>query len=350
MKPLMWALRVHGPDDLRRDEVPRPEAGPGEVLARVAAAGICHTDLEVLSGEHGAIGRGLTTYPFVPGHEWAGYVAEVGEGVTGLCEGDLVVGETGIGCLRCRLCLTGHHNMCRQVTETGILGRDGAMREYHVQRADFVHRYPQDDPELAALVEPASVGVYTCQRLQVSPLDRVAIIGGGTIGQFSLQAARAFGALQTVMVTRSAPKLRLAREFDADAVVNSAEQDLVAWAEEATGGDFFDVVLECAGSPESMHDALELGGYASRIAVVGYGGLEPLGHGMPTVIDREQTIIGVRGSPHVYPQTIALMERGTICGRPVISHRFGVGDFAEAFEVAKRGGADVMKVMLRMTG
>ncbi|MEN6642325.1 MAG: alcohol dehydrogenase catalytic domain-containing protein [Armatimonadia bacterium] len=337
----MWALRVHGPNDLRMEEVPQPQAGPGEVVVRVAAAGICHTDLEVISGEHGAILRGLTKYSITPGHEWAGYVTEVGEGVEGLREGDLVVGETGIGCLRCRLCLTGHHNLCPQGTETGIVRRDGAMREYHVQRADFVHRFPVDDPELAALVEPASVGVYACLKTAVTPLDRVAVVGGGSIGQFCAQAAKVFGARHVAMVTRSEPKLRLARELGADETVNSKEVDLAEWA------GLFDVVIEAAGTAGAFRDALQLGGYTSRIGVVGLSGREPVA-AMETLIDREQTIIGVRGSPNVYPQTVEMLAGDALKGRPVISHRFGIDEYEEAFALARRGGAEVMKIMLVM--
>lgn len=343
----MWALRVHGPNDLRMEEVPQPQAGPGEVVVRVAAAGICHTDLEVISGDHGAILRGLTKYPITPGHEWAGYVTEVGEGVERLGEGDLVVGETGIGCLRCRLCLTGHHNLCPQGTESGIVRRDGAMREYHVQRADFVHRFPVDDPELAAVVEPASVGVYTCQKTGVTPLDRVAVVGGGSIGQFCAQAAKAFGARQVAMVTRSDPKLRLARELGVDETANSGAVEVVEWAAGVTEGQLFDVVIEAAGTPEAFRDALQLGGYTSRIGVVGLSGREPLA-GLETLIDREQTVIGVRGSPNVYPQTIEMLASGVLKGRQVISHRFAIDDYEEAFALAKRGGAQVLKILLVM--
>lgn len=343
----MRRLRVYGPQDVRLEEAPRPQPGPGEVLVRVAAVGICRTDLELYDGIHGAIVAGIQQYPFVPAHEWSGHVVEVGEDVTGLAVGDLVIGETGIGCMRCALCRSGHHQLCPNGTETGIVRRDGAMREYHVQAADFVHRF-SGDPEIGALVEPASVGVYSCHKTGVSPLDRVAVIGGGAIGQCCLQAARAFGARQLVMVSRSAPKLNMAARTGADAVVNSATGDLVAAALELTGGALFDVVLEAAGTEGAFRDSLLVGGYVSRIGLVGYSSREPFGYGFETVIDREQTIIGVRGSPHVYPQTIALIERGEMQLAELVSHRYPLEQYAEAFAVAQTGGPDVMRVLLKM--
>ena len=349
MAEMMKALRLHGPHDLRLEEMPRPTAGPGEVVVHIAAAGICWTDIELYKGIHGALLRGLREYPFTPGHEWSGHVVEVGEGVGHLQAGDLVVGETGIGCLRCELCLAGHHQLCPEGSETGIVRRDGAMREYHVQNADFVHRFPGGgDPVVAALTEPASVGVYACRRTGVSPLDRVAIVGGGTIGQCSLQAARAFGARQLVMVSRSLPKLALAEQYGADAVINSRETDLLAAATELTDGALFDVVVEAAGTEAAFRDALVIGGYVSRIALVGLSSAEPFGYGLETIINREQTIQGLRGSPHVYPQTIQMIETGVLQLAPLLTHRFAFEDYAAAFALAERGGPDVLKVALTL--
>jgi L-iditol 2-dehydrogenase len=347
MTATMRALRVHGVRDVRLEELPRPEPGPGEVLVRIAAVGICRTDLELYDGIHGAILSGIQQYPFVPAHEWCGDVVQVGEGVDNLQVGDRVIGETGIGCLRCPLCLSGHHQLCPNGTETGIVRRAGAMREYHVQAATFVHRF-DGAAHLGALVEPASVGVYSCHKVGVSPLCRVAVIGGGAIGQCCLQAARAFGARQTVMVSRSAPKLAMAQRHGADAVVNSKTTDLVAAARELTEGDLFDVVIEAAGTEGAFRDALLVGGYVSRIALVGYSAREPFGHGLETVIYREQTIIGVRGSPHVYPQTIALMARGDLQLEELVSHRYPLAQYQEAFAVAEAGGPEVMRVLIEM--
>jgi L-iditol 2-dehydrogenase len=348
MAETMRGLCIHGPDDLRLESMARPEPAPDEVLVRVAAAGVCGTDVEVLAGVHGALLSGATAYPMVPAHEWSGYVVEVGVEVRHLQVGDLVVGETGIGCFHCPLCFGGHHQLCPNGTETGITRRAGAMREFHTQRADFVHRFPLDDPELAALVEPASVGVYACHKTAISPLDRVAVVGGGAIGQLCLQAARVFGARLTMLVTRSEPKLSLARSLGADLAVSSAEVDLASYAAEVTDGDLFDVVIEAAGTESAFYDSLLIGGYASRIGMVGLSNRGPLGYGLWTVIDREQTIIGVRGSPHVYPQTIEMMVAGRISARPLVSHRFALGEYAEAFATARAGGPTVMKVLLKL--
>ena len=156
----MKALRVVGPADIRIEDVPAPQPGPDEVLVEIHAAGICGTYLEIVFGRHRWYHDGTASFPMTPGHEWSGYVREVGCEVTHLKPGDLVSGETGIGCRNCELCLTGHHNICSKVTETGILGRDGAMRQFHVQAANFVHKHGDIDPDAAELAEPTAVAVY----------------------------------------------------------------------------------------------------------------------------------------------------------------------------------------------
>jgi L-iditol 2-dehydrogenase len=343
----MKAVRVVGPRQMRLEEMPQPEPRPGDVLVRVAAVGVCQTDLEIMTGLHGWIASGDSRYPLTPGHEWSGYVEALGDGVAQLQVGDLVVGETGIGCGQCRWCLAGHHNICPDVTESGILGRDGAMREYHVQPATFVHRFPGDDPETAALTEPATVGVYACHQAAVSPLDRVAVVGCGTIGQFCVQAARAGGARYLLAVSRSEYKLRLAEQLGADLAVSSAERDPGQVAAEVTRGELFDVVIEAGGKAEALNAAVQLCGRNGRLVVVGYASPEPYGFSLQTIIDRELTLIGVRGSPNVYAQTIDLMARGAIRAEPLISARFPLQEYEAAFALAEAGQADVLKVLVK---
>ncbi len=343
----MKAVRVLGPSQLVLDEVPAPIPGSGDVLVRIAAVGICQTDIEIVSGVHGWITDGQSRYPLVPGHEWSGYVEALGAEVSHLALGDLVVGETGIGCGQCRWCRTGHYNVCPDVTEAGILGRDGALREYHVQPARFVHRFPLGDPDNAALVEPATVAVRACQRGAVSPLDRVAVVGCGSIGLLCVQAARAFGARFVLAVSRSDYKLRLAETLGADRAVSSAAVSIAKVAQETTGGDAFDVVIEAGGNAEAFNDAVQLCGRLGRLVVVGYASPEAYGYSLQTIIDREQTLVGVRGSPNVYPQTIDLMAAGRIRVEPLISARFTLGEYARAFELAVSRKPDVLKVLVK---
>ncbi len=342
----MRALRIHGVREMRLEEVDEPRAGPGEVLVRVLAAGICGTDIEVLHGLHGAYRAGIARLPITPGHEWAGVVEQVGDGVGAFRPGQLVTGETGIGCLRCKYCLTGHHNLCPNVVETGIFNRDGAMRELHVHPEIFTHSAEGLEAEQAALVEPATVAVHACRRGRVSFADRVAVLGCGPIGLLAIQAARVFGARYVLATSRSEPKLRLAEELGADRAVNVARQDLLKIASEVTGGEGFDVVLECSGSLDALDQALDIAGRLGRVVVVGVYRGEPFGRDVDRILGKELEVIGSVGSPHVWPETIDMIRRDQIRVDPVISHRFPLSRWQEAFELAERGGPDVLKILL----
>ena len=342
----MKAIQVEAPGVVRLIEAPRPVPGPDEALIEVAFVGVCHTDIEVMRGTHGAYASGRARYPIVPGHEWSGWVREVGADVRTVAPGDVVTGETGIGCLRCSLCISGVHNCCPRGTETGIINRDGAMREWHVQPAAFVHKLQSIPPDEGALVEPASVAVYACRRAGVVPGDRVAVCGGGSIGQLCVQAARAYGARYVMLTSRSAPKLRLAEELGADRAVNAAAEDLAAVARDVTAGEMFDVTIEAAGTAEALNDAVRIAGPRGRVAVLGYASSEPYGHSLGKLIGEEVSLIGVRGSPGVWPLTIDLIAQGRISVAPLMTRRLGLEQYEEAFGLVAAGAPDLLKVLL----
>lgn len=344
----MRAVRIEAAGRLRLIDTPVPDPGQGEILVRVGFAGICFTDVEVLQGNHEAYLSGWAKYPIVPGHEWAGRVVALGEGVEGFAPEDLVTGETGIGCMRCPLCLSGAYNCCPDVVETGIINRDGAMREYHLHPARFTHKIDGLTSRIGALVEPASVGVYACRRAGVGPGDRVLVCGGGSIGQLCSQAARALGAEQVVLTSRSREKLDLAVRLGADAAINAAGEDARQRARELTSGDLFTVAIEAAGTGAALDDCLALAAPRGRIALVGYADDEPYAHSLTKIIGVELSIIGVRGSPGVWPETIAMVREKRLQLEPLISHEYPVEQYAEAFETASKGGPNVLKALLNL--
>ncbi|MBM3500000.1 MAG: zinc-binding dehydrogenase [Armatimonadetes bacterium] len=341
----MNALRYHADEGLLLEDIPAPAPGPGEVLLEVRAVGVCRTDIEIVEGSHPFYVNGGPEQPLVPGHEWSGVVRELGAGVFGPPVGTLVTGETGIGCGACDLCRIGQHNACPHRVETGIFGRDGAMRELHVHPAALTYPCTRLSPEEAALVEPASVGVYAAQRAGVRPGDRVIVLGGGSIGQMALQAARAFGATEVMLATRSPEKLALAAQLGADATFDAGAQDFVAAVMEHTSGDGVHVVIEASGSNQSLRDAVSLARPLARIVILGVFE-QPWVQEIGPLVANEYTILPTVGSPGVWPLTISLMERGRIQAGPLISGRFPIADYRWAFETVARGGPTTIKCLL----
>ncbi len=193
----MKAVRAHGPGDLRYEEIPMPSVGPDDVLVRIRAAGICGTDLEIADGTAVHIRSGRARLPFIPGHEWAGEVVEVGPKVAGFSAGDRVTGECSVGCRTCRYCLKGWYNQCLNLTETGILNRDGGFAEFISFPCFYLHHTDGMSFDAAVSVEPTGIALNAVKLTGITPADFVVVMGPGPIGLFAVQLARAYGALRT---------------------------------------------------------------------------------------------------------------------------------------------------------
>jgi len=339
------ALRTFGPRDSRIVDQPRPQVGPAEALMRVRAVGICRTDLEIFGGHHPEYASGIAHYPIVLGHEWSGEVVEVGAEVTSLGIGDRAVGETGIGCMSCDLCKSGRYHLCPFGTETGVINRDGALRQYHVAPAFSLHKHNLPH-EQACLIEPASVGVYAAMKAGVSPGENAAVIGDGAIGLLCVQAAKAAGAAEVALVGHHDDRLQVGQRLGADKTINSHSADPVPTLAELAESCRPGVVIEAAGAADALDIALHIVARGGVVAVVGYSAAEPYRHSLAPIIGGEIELLGVRGSPNCWPQTIRLIEAGAIVIEPLVGPRFSLDDFADALSAAQSGVAGAARIII----
>jgi alcohol dehydrogenase, propanol-preferring len=238
-------------------EVPTPEPGAGQILVRIEASGLCHTDIHAARGDWPV----KPTPPFIPGHEGVGIVEVIGDGVTEYAAGDRVaIPWLGYACGRCEYCVTGWETLCEAQLNTGY-AIDGGHAEYAVADARYVIRVPDGiDPAEAAPLTCAGVTTYKAVKVGgVTPGDRVAIFGIGGLGHLALQYAQIFGG-ETIAVDVTEEKLALAKQLGAAHLVNAATTDPVA-AIEALGGA--DVAVVLAANPrvlEQAHASLRRGG------------------------------------------------------------------------------------------
>jgi propanol-preferring alcohol dehydrogenase len=238
-------------------DIPIPEPADGQVLVRIEASGLCHTDIHAARGDWPV----KPTPPFVPGHECVGIVERIGAGVTDRAVGDRVaIPWLGHACGVCEYCITGWETLCEAQLNTGY-AIDGGHAEYAVADARFVIRVPEGiDPAIAAPLTCAGVTTYKAVKVGgVTPGDRVVIFGIGGLGHLALQYAQIFGG-ETIAVDVTEEKLALARKLGAAHVVNAATTDPVA-AIEALGGA--DVAVVLAANPkvlEQAHASLRRGG------------------------------------------------------------------------------------------
>ena len=268
-RPLMRAARYYGPGTgLVVETLPVPEPGPGEALVRVTATGLCHTELQFLAGT-----LNLGVAPLTLGHEIAGEVAELGEGVHDLRPGDRVVVYYDNPCGECEWCQSGREHLCPNMgPQIGFTG-DGGFAEYVRVPARNLLVVPEGlaAEEAATLCCSAATALHAVRAVaQVQPGETVLVYGVGAVGLAIVQLARLAGAT-AIAVGRSAEKLALARDLGADLVLNAREQDVVAETLRATPHEGVDVVFELVGAAETMTNSVAVLRRRGRLVFVGYG-------------------------------------------------------------------------------
>jgi L-iditol 2-dehydrogenase len=318
----MRALVFTAPGQAEVVDVACPEPGPGEVLVRSRVVGVCHSDLELLAGRYIIPIR----YPIIPGHEWAGEVAAAGPGVEGFRAGDPVVGECVVG-------PGGRDHFGFSIS--------GAAAEHFIARAEWLHKIP---PHLTftqgALVEPFSVAYAAVRTGVIDPSDRVAVLGGGPIGLLSAMAA--VGRNAAVMLIEPRPDRRAkGLELGVSHAIDPAAGDLPEQVRELTDGRLFDVVIESAGHPEAMAQALTIAGDHGRIVYVGIdvGSKVPAELGL--IQARSLRIQGIVGSAGVWPQAIRFLGSGVVDPSPVVTARYPLGTAVEALGAASLGSGNI---------
>lgn len=334
----MKAALLSAPGDIDIVEAPMPNAGAGQALVRVRAAGICGSDLHAYRGS-----SAFQVYPTTPGHEVAGEVAALGPAVTSLSVGDHVVLDPMVRCGTCYPCRKGRYNCCTTLKVMGV-HVDGAFAEYVAVDATRLHRIAKSVPfESAALVEPLCVSAHGVARARVTAEDSVLVIGAGTIGLGAMLMAKQQGARVAISDTLPA-KLALARELGADATFD-AGADVLAAVMDWTDGEGANVVIEAVGHPATTRAALDYVSSAGRVAVIGITQKE-VAVPVPLLVRKELDIIASRNSREQFPRVVPLVESARIDPAPLRSHTFAFAHIREAITAAIERPDEVRKAVL----
>ena len=348
---LMRAAVTRDWNDIQIEQVPVPDIESGEVLVRVGACGICGTDLKILAGLYQ--GYCPPSLPFIQGHEWAGTVAALGDGVVGLQVGDRVTAENHQGCGTCVNCRSGRYNLC-EGAGTGnsahkIYGHSsqGAFAEYAVRPARLLHKLPDTVSfEEGTLVNQGALGLHAIHRCGIEPGDTVAVIGPGLIGLVTMQLAKAFGAARVIVVGHG-PRLDLARELGADDLVDGTKGNSTEGLRALTNGRGVDCVFECAGTPAAIKTALSSVKRGGRIALIGLTGNQLIDVNMDRLTLDEIDVFGVRSSPNSYPELINLITAGKVNVGKLVSRVYPLERIAEAIEAFRNREAGAIRMVVR---
>ncbi|QZA34327.1 zinc-dependent alcohol dehydrogenase family protein [Hydrogenibacillus sp. N12] len=333
-------LRGIGRIELEEREVPSPAYG--EVVIRVEACGICGTDQHIY---HGLPGSAAVTPPRVLGHELAGEVVEIGEGVSELSIGDRVSVDPNIYCGRCRYCRDGRPHLCESLQAVGVT-RDGGMAEYCRVPVANCHRLPDSMSSIeGAMVEPLGCVLHGIRKINVWPGASVLIIGGGFIGQLMLQAVKLHGASPVIISEPDEAKHELALRLGADVVVNPLRGDDLERELKRIGGA--DIVVECVGKAETMQQAVQSARKGGQILLFGVSSPDTRIAISPyEVFSKELTIRGSFINPHTHTAAISLIEQGKVRISPLISHTFRLEEVPEVMR--KYPELHVMKGIIRI--
>ncbi len=324
----MRAAVLHGPRDLRVEPLPDLSPGPGEAVVRVRAVGLCGTDYRIWTGER------PVTYPLVMGHEFIGEVLGVGAGVSNIRVGEKVAVEPNYSCGACPLCREGNRNLCLARTAVGI-DVNGGLAEQACLPARVCWPAPRElsDDQLL-LAEPLAVVTRAVGRAAVQPGETAAVLGVGTLGLLGVQVLKARG-VSVLAVGRTEARLDVARAVGADAVAASTATvpaaTPAAAARALSGREGVDLVIETAGTPEAVGQAIELARPGGRIVLTG------LPHAPSSVeffwvVRRELSVLGSMIYQTEFPEAIRLLADGKVRTERLLTHRFPLADALQAFQ------------------
>ncbi len=313
----MRAAMFYGVGELEVTQLPVPAPGSGDVLLRVAACGVCGTDHHIYHGEF------ATRPPLIIGHEYAGIVEAVGDGVTDLEPGMRIAIDPNISCGICRPCQRDQVHMCRNLTALGV-DQDGGFTEYSLAPRTQCYPLPEGVSLLeGAMVEPVACCVHGIDLAGIRAGDTVAIIGGGAIGQILAQLARLQGASYLVLSDPVASRREMALRLGADAVIDPTVDEPLATGGTLEGG--VDVVIEAVGSARTTAQAID---WAAPGATVLWFGVTPPGDVVPVepnlIFQKELTIRGARINPHTHGRALALLASGRLAVGELITQQISL--------------------------
>ncbi|KAK9814757.1 hypothetical protein WJX72_011022 [[Myrmecia] bisecta] len=349
------AAMLYGPNDLRYVRLPLgPRPPPQQVRLEMKAVGICGSDVHYV--RKGRLADFVVESPLVLGHESAGRIIELGEGVKGLKVGDRVAVEAGIPCWDTALSRTGRYNLCPRLAFHATPPHHGSMAQFIDHPATFCYKLPDSlSYEQGAMCEPLSVGIHAVQRAKVQPGMNVAVLGAGPIGLMALLGAKAFGADDIAISDIKTDNLELATSLGASVAIcqsrGASPADVAAQIRAALPPRGPDVVIDCVGFDSTVQTALEACNPGGKVVLLGLG--QDGMHQAPLALSttREIDLIGSFRYNNTYPICLHLMKSRRVDVLPLITHRFSFDEdsLAAAFDTAARAAeTKSIKVMFNL--
>ena len=349
MAETMEALVVIEPSVLEIHQIPIPVPGRNEVLARVRSVSICGTDAHLIHGDYP--GFWPPAFPFTPGHEWAGDIVALGEGAElyGWKVGDRVSGTSHNACGACQKCVEGHYNLCENYGKEGLHKQyghsyQGVDATYAVHNIKCIFHLPDSvSYDEGAVVDPASIGLHVARRGNIQAGDTVVVTGAGAVGLLAGDSALVCGAARVIVVGRGY-RLTKAAAMGFE-TVDSVAGDPVKTVREMTGGLGADVVLECAGVPETLEWAMAMLRRGGRCSMVGLP-TEAVSLAVQRLVLDELELVGSRASAGEMLRVMPFVANGRVRVGELITHHFALTDYQAALDTFNDRSSGAIKVIV----
>lgn len=337
----MKAIVISNPNEIEIREVPMPEVKEGEALLKVKYVGICGADVASYTGN-----QPFTTYPRIPGHEFSAEIVKIPENDKGLKVGDIVTCNPYFNCGECYSCQRGYVNCCTDNQTMGVQ-RDGAFCEYIAMPVERIFDGKGLSAKELALIEPFSISQHAVSRATIKKSDTVLVLGAGPIGLFALIAAKQL-CKKIVVADILDNRLELAKEYGADAVVNTKTQSLEEFTKEFTQGNGFDVCIEACGAPETFLGCIDACAFAGNIILIGNGKRETsFIHSI--ILKKELNIHGSRNAlKDDFINNIDLVASGKADIMKMVSGIYEMNDAINAFEALKNNDGTLAKLLINI--
>ncbi|MFB5662376.1 NAD(P)-dependent alcohol dehydrogenase [Alteribacillus sp. HJP-4] len=341
----MNAAVMNKPGDINIQMLEIPTPKRNEALVKVHCIGICGSDIHYY--EHGKIGNYVVKKPIILGHELAGEVVEIGEGVTDVKIGDRVAVEPGIPCGECKYCKGGRYNLCPDVEFMATPPIDGAWAEFVAVKSDFLHTLPDHVSfEEGALLEPLSVGVHAMTRGSIGPGDCLLVTGLGPVGLLAIEAAKMYGVTEIYGSDVVANRRELALEMGAAGVIDPSKEDMKNTLLSLTGDTLPNVLVETSGNARAVTSSIHMVERGGRLVFVGLPVENEVPIDMLHLVDSEFDVFGVFRYANTYPKAIQGLDNPLVDVKKVITHSFSLENINQALEVATTQKNSSIKIMI----
>lgn len=330
---------MYGTHDVRLEDKPVPEPGAKEVLVEIKAVGVCGSDVHYY--EEGRIGTFVVEEPLILGHEAMGTIIGLGEDVTKHEVGERVALEPGVPDMTCRECRAGRYNLCPNVRFFATPPIDGAFTNYVTIHEDFAFTLPEKLSDNAgALIEPLSVGIWSCRKAGIEAGDHVLVSGAGPIGLLAMQVALAQGATEVTITDVAPARLEMAQKTGATRTINVAEEPL----EDA--GVEVDALIECSGNQRALNDGIRCIRPAGTAVVVGMGPGEESSIPLAFIQNHEVWLTGTFRFANTYPAAIELAATGKVDLDAIVTGYYGLEDTEEALQATRKDPGNVKPMVV----